>query len=139
MALGAAAYGSDLGPSWQDDESIHDPRYLAFARKVVVEGHPDSGKAIFEQMLAAGRFTRIPNEVQISARGKEFSESCEYVWGDPWSDDTRMTDDQVKDKYRTYAQAALSAAQVEQSLQVLFTLDKVDNVAKELMPLLQQE
>ncbi|SPM34859.1 2-methylcitrate dehydratase PrpD [Mycobacterium rhizamassiliense] len=139
MALGAAAHGSDLGPSWQDDESIHDPRYLAFARKVVVEGHPDSGKVIFEQMLATGRFTRIPNEVQINARGKEFSESCEYVWGDPGSDDTRMTDDQVKDKYRTYAQAALSAAQVDQSLQVMFTLDKVNNVAKELTPLLQQE
>ncbi|MDV3218914.1 MmgE/PrpD family protein [Mycobacterium avium] len=139
MALGAAAHGSDLGPSWQDNESIHDPRYLAFARKVVVEGHPDSGKAIFEQMLAAGRFTRIPNEVEISARGEQFSESCEYVWGDPWSNDTRMTDDQVKDKYRIYAEAALSAAQVEQSLDVLFTLEGVTNVAKELAPLLQQE
>lgn len=139
MALGAAAHGSDLGPSWQHDESIHDPRHLAFARKVVIEGHPDSGQAIVEQMLATGRFTRIPNEVQISARGKEFTESCEYAWGDPWSDDTRMTDDQVMDKYYTYAKAVLSADRVDQSLQVMFTLDKVSNVAEELTPLLQQE
>jgi 2-methylcitrate dehydratase PrpD len=138
MALGAAAHGSDLGPSWQDDASINDPRYLAFARKVVVEGHPDSGKVIAEQMLATGRFTRIPNEVRISARGEEFSASCEYAWGDPWSDDTRMTDDQVGDKYRTYAGAALPPNRVDESLEVMFNLEKVKDVATELAPLLRE-
>jgi 2-methylcitrate dehydratase PrpD len=137
MALGAVAHGSDLGPGWQSDSSIHDPRYLAFARKVVVEGHPDSAQAIAEQMLATGRFTRIPNAVHIVARGREFSESCTYAWGDPWSDGTRMTDDQIGDKYRTYAREALPATQVDQSLEVMFGLEKVNDVATELTPLLQ--
>lgn len=138
MALGAAAHGSDLGPTWQDDASIHDPRYLAFARKVVVEGHPDGAQAIAEQMLSTGRFIRIPNEVQITARGQDFSECCEYAWGDPWSADTRMTDDQVGDKYRTYARAALPPTRVDQSLEVMFNLEKVDNVANDLTPLLKE-
>ncbi|BBX28461.1 MmgE/PrpD family protein [Mycolicibacterium alvei] len=138
MALGAAAYGSDLGPSWQDEDSIRDPRYLTFASKVSIEAHPDSRQAIAEQMLATGRFTRIPNEVQISARGQEFRESCDYVWGDPWSEDTRMTDDQLKAKYRRYAQFALPATRVERSLDALFNLDELGNIAEDLTPLLAE-
>lgn len=138
IAVAAAVHGSDLGPSWQTADSMNDPRHLSFAEKVTVEGHEDAGSAIFEQMSTAGRFQRIPNGVQIEARGEVYSDEGDYAWGDPWLEETRMTDVHLKDKFRSYAVAALPAAQSEDALDAMFTLEQLSNVTEELLPLLRE-
>ncbi|OBI21189.1 MmgE/PrpD family protein [Mycobacterium sp. E2497] len=138
MAVAAAAYGSDLGPSWQSAETLADPRILSFAERVRVTGNPATAPVILEQSLAFGRFKNVPTEVCILAGGNEFVGSADSSWGDPWETSTRMTDDEVKDKYRIYADAALPAETNEKALDILFELEEVENVAAALMPLLTE-
>jgi 2-methylcitrate dehydratase PrpD len=138
-AIAAAAYGSDLGPSWQTADNIADERQHAFAQKVRIEGHRDAGPVIAQQMMTDGRFRRIPNEVRITARGEVFSDSNEYSWGDPWTEQTRMTDEQLKDKFRVYAAEALPAAQSGEALDALLDLEQVKDVTTELAPLFRTE
>lgn len=136
-AIAATAYGSDLGPSWQTTENIADERQRAFAEKVRIEGHQDAGSMIAAQMLTDGRFLRIPNEVRIAARGEVFTDSTEFSWGDPWNEQSRMTDEQLKNKFRVYAGEALPATQSAEALDLMFDLERVKDVATELGPLLR--
>jgi 2-methylcitrate dehydratase PrpD len=137
--IAAAAHGSELGASWQLAQNMTDPRLFAFARKVRVEELPEAGPVVFEQMMTLGHFRRIPNEVQISARGQVFSDRADYVWGDPWSAETRMTDAELQHKFRGFAAEALPAAQAETALDALFSLEQVDNVATGIAPLLRKK
>lgn len=136
-AIAATAYGSDLGPSWQTADNIADARQHAFALKVRIEGHPDAGAMIAKQVMADGRFLRIPNEVRIAARGEIFSDAAEYSWGDPWNVEFRMTDDQLKNKFHGYAAQALPPTQSAEALELLFDLERVKDVGTELAPLLR--
>lgn len=139
LQIAAAAHGSDLGATWQSAENMTDPRLLAFAGKVRVEPLAEAAPVVFSQMMNEGRFRRIPNKVQIKARGQVFSDHAEYVWGDPWSEETRMTDAELQHKFRNFAAEVLPAAQADAALDALFNLEQVPNVATEIAPLLRSD
>ncbi len=137
LAIAAVALGSDLGPQWQSRENLANPQLLTLAQKVSVSQNPESGPVLLAQLLQEGRFKRNPNRVSISARGRVFSESCDMTSGDPWREDTRMSDTEVKQKFSRFSNGILASEKIDKSIDVLFNLERVHNVADELAPLLR--
>ncbi len=136
LALAAAAYGSELMPDWQSPEMLKDRRLSEFARKVRVDADPLTHKVMAEEIKRTGRFTRVPTQVTVLARGKPFSARSDYAWGDPWTEETRMTDEQLKNKFRGFCSRLLRSDKIEKALETLDHLEEVKNIGTELTPLL---
>ena len=48
--------------------------------------------------------------IVIEARGTSFEASCGFIKGDPWTPQTRVTDDFLAEKMRAYAEPFLPAS-----------------------------
>ncbi|HVV30955.1 MAG TPA: MmgE/PrpD family protein [Mycobacteriales bacterium] len=137
LAIAAAAHGSDLGPRWMSARQMHDPDMRAFASKVRVGPHPDSIPAITAQIAAEGRFRRVPTRVSIQARDATFTADGDSAWGDPWDEQSRMTDQQLADKFRTFTDQNLRSDRAESVIDVAFDLDNVEDICSTLVPALR--
>ncbi|MFA4837798.1 MAG: hypothetical protein WC749_17250, partial [Dehalococcoidia bacterium] len=59
------------------------------------------------------------------AKGQTFGAEAEYAWGDPWTPDTRMTDDEMKEKFRNMAFGLLRPDRIEMAIDTIYNLDKI--------------
>jgi 2-methylcitrate dehydratase PrpD len=138
--LAACAYRIDLGPRWQSWETVRDARLPAFTQRVYVHPNTELRTTTGEtpQLPGTGGLpTRIPTKVQVEARGHTVSATTDYAWGDPWTPESTMTDDQLRDKFRTFCSGVLRSRRIEEALDVLFDLDRVDDIGGQLTPLLR--
>ncbi|MBI4192265.1 MAG: MmgE/PrpD family protein [Betaproteobacteria bacterium] len=135
FALAACAFGFDLTPQWQRSEVLTDTRLRAFTRKIEVETDAGVQKLMAEDLRQIMRYPRIPTEVTVMARGMSYSGRTEYAWGDPWSEQTRMTNTQLKQKFLAFTDEILKPENSDAALEALFNLEHIQNVAAELMPL----
>lgn len=119
----------DVGTGCFSDARLNDPKVHELARKVEMVADPELTKAS-EQGFQAARGSSI--EIHTTD-GKTFCYSTRYVKGDPvngW----RMTDDELKEKFRTYCANVLSQGKIEAALDMIWRLEEVE--AGELMDLL---
>lgn len=147
FALAAVAYGFELGPLSQSWRVIQDPRLHEFTDRIEVfpntslsatEGEMPSVRALSElpSRGLGGLPYRIPTKVEIRARGQIYEASSDFAWGDPKTNETAMTDDELKNKFRTFCAGALRSKRIEDVLDVVFHLEDVDNIRLDLMSLL---
>lgn len=85
-------------------------------------------------------YMKIPHIVEVVARGKKFVEKSDYTPGGPWLSETKTTDEELKDKFRTNAYIILPALRcwqekMDTTIEKIFNLEKVKNL-KELTNLL---
>jgi 2-methylcitrate dehydratase PrpD len=113
FALAARAYGSDLGPDWCRAENLTDPRLLAFAQKISVTTDPEIQKSMAQDLRDTRRYPRVPSVVTVQARGTTFTRSADYALGDPGRPETRMTDEQLRQKFHLYAGETLGTRRTE--------------------------
>jgi hypothetical protein len=120
---------------------VHDPRLPEFARKVELlpntdllarPGLPEGQDR--EPTQGPPRWT--PVKVEIHARNEVFSAATNFAWGDPWTSESAMSDEDLKHKYRTFCSGVLRSERIEESLEVIFGLEDVADLSRELMPLL---
>jgi 2-methylcitrate dehydratase PrpD len=123
-AVSMAIHGVKPGPEWHDDESLRSKKYLAFMEKVQIEAHPD-----FEQMLTKEPQSRI-GKVEIFARGETFAEERKYRKGSPATSETRMSDNELADKFRHCASRVLSPERSDQVITAIMDLETIGDVAK---------
>ena len=102
-AISMAVHRVKEGPEWHDDETMRDPRFLAFMEKVRAEPHPE-----FENALMKDPQSRI-GKVEVFARGKTFSEERRYRKGSPATAETRMSDAELVAKFEHNARRALTS------------------------------
>jgi 2-methylcitrate dehydratase PrpD len=140
FALAASAYGMDLGPRWQSWEVVRDPRLPEFARRVELLPNTDipttSGQAAPLAALDGLVGVRRPTQVEVHARNQVFGATTDFAWGDPLTSESAMTDEDLKQKYRTFCSGVLRSERIEESLEVIFRLDEVADLSRELMSLL---
>jgi 2-methylcitrate dehydratase PrpD len=131
-AITMAALGITPGPDWYSSETLSDSRVGQFMKKVQVKENPKAGKELLKLMREdpTGRLRKQPCSITIVARGKTFDDSAEYVSGDPWFDETRLSDDQVAEKFRNYCHNIIPDEKIERVVELVYTLEKLDNVAK---------
>ena len=135
--IAVAALGIPAGPNWHKPEVIDDPRVKEFRRRVFLERGPrtlrggrddDVIQAICQELPAY--FTKVPTTVEVTARGATFSESGEYARGDPWSPETRLSDEELKEKFYSNAievmpNSTLWRNQIMEAAESILNLEKV--------------
>jgi 2-methylcitrate dehydratase PrpD len=121
--LAVRAHMIPPGKAWQQPETLHNPSVLALMKKVTFAGHPDYLTSI------TGDPSARPTLVEVDARGETFSASRSHPKGTPSSDpSTYMTTNELVDKFRANALGVLSAAQVDNLVDGLLNLEKIEDV-----------
>ncbi|OAN56207.1 MmgE/PrpD family protein [Sphingobium sp. TCM1] len=96
-AMAALAHDVPAGPRWYEDVVLRDPAIMAFREKVVVEPEPTS--ANIGEWMTGGQWRGVPGGVDVHARGKIFSGTANMSLGDPWSDGTIFSDEDIVRKF----------------------------------------
>jgi 2-methylcitrate dehydratase PrpD len=131
LALGAHRIPS--GKRWQAPEVVFDPSVLALVDKVQYEVHPDYAGRL------AGDAASRPARIEVKARGRTFTGEAAYPKGSLSPDPgTKMTNDEISAKFVGNAEGVLSPKAIDQALELLWNLERVDNVAA-LMPTLSSK
>lgn len=124
FAVALLAHKVENGPIWQDEETIRNPKYLAFQDKVTVHAHPE-----FEDTIRAEPGSRI-GKVVVHARGTTFTEERKYRKGSPATPETRMTDAELAAKFQVNAERYLPESQISELVDTLLNLETLDSAVQ---------
>lgn len=120
--MAVAAHRIPPGPKWQDPAVVFDPSVLALMDKVKLETHPG-----YFQSIAAD-ITSRPSRVEIRARGQTFAAEKLFPKGTPSSDPgSYMSTGELVAKFRSFVDGILPAATIEQVLEQVLDLEKVED------------
>ncbi|MBI3966971.1 MAG: MmgE/PrpD family protein [Chloroflexi bacterium] len=121
---------------WHAKEVYTDPLVLDTMKKIRIEGDPTISQQVYDEVSqGVRRATKAPARVEIAARGQTFSEYVEYAKGDPFSTETRLSDDELAEKFRTHTTDLLRSSHIEQAIEALLDLSSVHDV-RTVTPLL---
>ena len=122
-AVSVAVHRVNIGPEWQDLNTLNDGKILAFMDKVTVEPHPEYGR-----MLKEHPGSRI-GKVEITARGKKFAEERLFRKGSPATEETRMTDRELLEKFRHNAARILASKKIEKLARLILNLEDLKDIS----------
>jgi 2-methylcitrate dehydratase PrpD len=125
MAL--MANGIDLG-AWQHPETYNDKKILKFMRRVTFSPHPHYDQIVREDPKAR------PNRVEVKVGEKTYVSEKMGPRGASLREETRITDEELLDKFRQNAGPVLSAAKMNRAAEMILALENVENIS-ELMDL----
>jgi 2-methylcitrate dehydratase PrpD len=133
-ALAVAAHHVPSGPQWYAPEVLSSAEIRSFRAKVFVEPEPRS--ANIAEWMGGGQWRGVPGGVDIEARGTRFTATADYALGDPWSDETLMSDTELIEKFRVMVTGAASGAgtphrdgdALERAIALLLAIDAHDSV-----------
>jgi len=71
----------------------------------------------------------------VIAKGRTFKARAEYARGDPWLPETKITDDELKNKFRSFASRVAESSlrwreQIEEIIEKTYCLEKIEDIAK---------
>jgi 2-methylcitrate dehydratase PrpD len=96
-SLAMVAHEVPIGPLWYSEENMHGAPVRELRARVEVTPEPLS--ANLANWLQGGQFRRLPGGVDVHARGRVFSATVDNAGGDPWTKETLMTDDMIREKF----------------------------------------
>jgi 2-methylcitrate dehydratase PrpD len=111
------------GPDWVHTERLDDPRVRALAAKVHLEINPKTSAAIKDQLESDGVYKRVPTELEVIARGSRFIVNTDFATGDPWTPESRMTDEHLANKFRSMCRHRLDPSQIDLAIDKIKTLE----------------
>lgn len=117
---------------WQSPLTIRDKRILHFAKnKVEIEHEPKYLEVFYNDTKGEPKVARKhAASVQIFARGTVFEDYTEYAKGDPWTPETRMTDEDLKEKFRAFSSKVLKPSNINKAIDIIYRLDEIDNITE---------
>ncbi len=133
-ALAMLIFRVPPGPQWHALENVEDEKVKEFRKKVKVEVDDRMDDYIKPQLLEKPRILkRIPTTVEIVTRDKAFSEQVEYAMGDPWSDEFKLNDDDIKNKFRNNTSSYMPMSYkwrntIEEIINGCLNLEKISNI-----------
>ncbi|MFC2058511.1 MmgE/PrpD family protein [Chloroflexota bacterium] len=110
---------------WHKREVYSDPFVRSMVKKVRIEPDPSAIEAVYEDIKEGQEIRRPkknPTTVEIHARGTVYSEHVDYAKGDPFTEETRMTDEELANKFRTHTTDLLRSSHVEQAIEALLNI-----------------
>lgn len=129
--LAVIAHRIKRGPGLQAQSVIEDPKIRAFMKKVRVGLNPRCEILRHQDINVEGRpYPRHrPGYIYIKARGQVFERTadfCDWISMDP---DYRASDEALAGKFRDNAEIVLSATKTERAIDLILSLDKLDNLS----------
>ncbi len=127
-----AALGITPGPNWYSPERLIDPRVSALMGRIKVEANPEAFKEVLRAVREepTKRYKRCPSSITVIANGKVFESYTEYAKGDPWVAETRISDNELKEKFRNFCQNIIRYSKIEKAIELIYKLEELDNVAE---------
>lgn len=125
------AHGYTPGPEWFRPEHFTEPSVAAFMPRVRLELDESAGPDLRAKAKHAEHH-RVAESgatgIAIEARGTVFEASCGYIKGDPWTPETRVTDDFLAEKTRAYAEPFLAVSRADEIVKTVLALEDLDDV-----------
>jgi 2-methylcitrate dehydratase PrpD len=116
------------GPAWVSPRYWNDPQTESLKAKVSCHVYDKGNEATLEQLLA-GRWERYPHRVVVQARGKTFERQADYIFGDPHSPETTMSDERLIAKFRDFTEQGLPKSQAERCIELVMSLETLETLA----------
>lgn len=134
------AFGVTPSSEWQAPEHYRDPEILGFHRKVRVEEDPDAARIISSAEQPTYGFKRASTSLEVTTKRKSFRARAEYAKGDPWLPETKMSDEELRGKFRSLASRVAESSlrwrnRIEEVIEKVYKMEKMDDIG-ELMKLL---
>lgn len=117
------------GPAWGSVQWASDAAAKAVRTKVKFADYPKA--ATYAGHIVRGQYRQMPCFVEVNSRSTTVRAEADFAWGDPWSDETRFTDDDIIAKFRAISNLPTSVADA-----VIETL-MVANLGSSLSPIFQ--
>jgi 2-methylcitrate dehydratase PrpD len=135
--------GVETSGEWQTSKWMKDKNVEKIFHKIKIDEDPEANRIIAESKPEHLGFRETSASVTIKAKGKLFTEKAGYAKGDPWTEETRLSDEDVLAKFRKYTIRLGSSGKswsqkIENIKKVVFDLEKTKNVG-ELTDLLKIE
>jgi 2-methylcitrate dehydratase PrpD len=119
-----AAYRVQIGPEWQDIALINEPKVLRFMDKVKFEIHPDYADVI--QRDPTSNLSRV----DVRARGRVFTEERTHHKGSPATEATKMSREQLVEKFKHNASLMLPRHKIDQASKHILELESLKDVSQ---------
>lgn len=123
---------------WHSKDVYSDPIVREMVRRVRIEPDPSAIEAFYEEIKEGRevrRATKAPTTVEVHARGTIYSKHLDYAKGDPFTEETKITDEELADKFRTHTYDLLRSSHVEAAIKALLNISEVPDV-RTVTPLL---
>lgn len=122
-ALSCIAHG--IPPvQWHDDEIRCHAGVLSFMDKVeIVFNEKEDGLAMIEDSAAR------PMWVEVTARGKTYRKESSHIMGSYHPEEHRMTDDMLKEKFKSNASRVLPKKNIREIENIIFDLENLAHVS----------
>jgi 2-methylcitrate dehydratase PrpD len=122
-ALGVPAH------KWQSRETMQRSDVRRLLDRVRVEVEPSAERAFVEQMSeGVRRVRRMPTRVTVESAGRTYTAWVQYAAGDPYTPETRLSDDELTGKLMTFGQDAATPAQLTALAEAIWLVDELDDV-----------
>jgi 2-methylcitrate dehydratase PrpD len=108
---------------WQDSTTYRNPKILEFMKKVSFSPLPNYARIVKEDPTAR------PNRVEVTAKCRVFSEERRHPKGASINPATRITDEELVEKFKNNAHGVLLSSRICTAAEAILSLEKVDNVA----------
>ncbi len=132
--LACGAYDIPAGPQWQLPSTMNDPRLGDFCKKVTIavdEKCEERMMAYIQSGQPLGKvMTQIHNTVEVISNKGRFKETAEYIYGDTYDSDHRLSRDELKQKFITNCSSVLSQRAIEKVIDAVYRIDCFDSMDK---------
>ena len=96
---------------------------------------PDAARVLSSPEQSTYGFKKGSTSIEVITKNKTFKAKAEHAKGDPWLPETEMTDDEVKDKFRSFASRVAESSlrwrkRIEETIQKTYDMEKVDSISE---------
>lgn len=138
--IAVAAHRIKVGPAWQARSTMENPGIRALMKKVKLEAYPWAAEVRYQELGVEKRnyLNRRPSCVEVTARGKVFTEKTDYAkWISAETPGYRATDEDLKEKFSANAENILSAGKLKTAIDTIMHLENVGDT-NELIKMLNR-
>lgn len=116
---------------WQTEEVYSDPAVHRMMQKISLVHDPEAANVIYAEFEQwHGRTRKAPARVVVHANGRIYEDRGEYATGDPFDDETRLSDADLAGKFRTYADGVMRSQHIERAIEGLLSISSARDVAE---------
>jgi 2-methylcitrate dehydratase PrpD len=114
------------GVEWVDPDTMKNPTILDFMDKVTFVADPDFAKEVASARISDPRMR--PAKVQVTARGRTFTNQIKFRRGDTFTD-VCWTQEDAAGKFQHNAERILTKGQIKRATDALLGLEKIDKIS----------
>jgi 2-methylcitrate dehydratase PrpD len=115
------------GVEWVDPDTMKNPAILGFMDKVTFHADPDFAKKVARERIKDPRVR--PARVEVTARGKVFTNEIKFRRGDTFTD-LNWTWEDALGKFQHNAERILTRNKIEQATKILLNLERINQVSQ---------